>query len=336
MKVLLTGGTGSVGKAVIDRLAARGHAVRVIGRREELTVEGAEYQACDVTDYPRLREAIRGCEAVIHLAAIAWPGGGTPEQIFQANCQGTFNVFQAATEEGIKRVVQASSINAAGQYYGSKPAPIHYLPFDEEHPTYPSDAYSFSKNVVEYTGRYFWEREGISSVALRLPAVLHEDARERYRQNRGRIQGLVERLLKLSAEERLAWFEAAWKDYNDFRATRPNEKPGGAFPFISALPEERRAAFGAMINRVHFFTVIDERDSAQAIEKGLTAEYSGCHDLFINDSLNHAAIESKLLAELFYPDVKTFKREMPGTSTMLSIDKARALIDYEPEFTYGL
>jgi hypothetical protein len=104
---------------------------------------------------------------------------------------------------------------------------------------------------------------------------------------------------------------------------------------INAMDEDKRAAFGAMVNRVHFFTVVDERDSAQAIEKSLTANYTGSHALFINDSLNVSAIESRLLAELFYRDVKTFKRNMPGTTTMIGIDRARELIGYEPEFTFG-
>src|SRR5512133_264878 len=103
MRVLITGGSGEVGKAVIERLAKKGHNVLVIGRTAGLTIEGAEYAQCDVVDYPRLREVIRGCEAVVHLAALPQPGKGTPEQIFQINCGGTFNVFQAACEEGIRR-----------------------------------------------------------------------------------------------------------------------------------------------------------------------------------------------------------------------------------------
>ena len=125
------------------------------------------------------------------------------------------------------------------------------------------------------------------------------------------------------------------KIYNDFRATRPYENGRFASQVINAMDEDKRAAFGAMVNRVHFFTMVDERDSAQAIEKGLTANFTGSHTLFINDSLNWTAIESRLLAELFYPDVKTFKRDMPGTETLISIDRARELIGYEPEFTFG-
>ena len=101
MQILLTGGSGSVGKAVVERLVKSGFGVRVIGRRANLSFEGAEYQSCDVNDYPRLREAIRGCQAVVHLAAVPNPSQATPEELFRVNASGTFNIFQAAAEEGI-------------------------------------------------------------------------------------------------------------------------------------------------------------------------------------------------------------------------------------------
>ncbi len=334
MKVLLTGGSGSVGKAVVERLAAKGHSVLVIGRRPGLEIEGAEYQTCDINDYARLREVIRGCEAVVHLAAIPNPGNGTPEQIFTVNAAGTFNVFRAAAEEGIRRVVQASSINATGQFFGVKPAPLHYLPIDEAHPVFATDAYSFSKHVIEEIGEFFWRRDEITSLALRLPYVAPISYRETVKTNRARIQGLVERLGRLSPEERLAWFERAWRAYNDFRATRPYEVYGRAREYITSLPEEERAALSAMSSRVNFFTMLDERDSAQAIEKGLLADFTGSHILFINDSHNWTGVESAVLAAYFYPDVKQLKKELTGTESLVSIDRARQLIGFEPEFTY--
>ena len=184
MQILLTGGSGSVGKAIVDRLVKHGYAVRVIGRKAGVQFEGAEYRSCDINDYPSLREVIRGCEAVVHLAAIPNPASGTPEEVFRSNCQGTFNVFQAAAEEGIRRIVQASSINATGQYYGVKPAPLNYLPMDENHPVFSTDAYSFSKHVIEEIGDYFWRREGICSVAYRLPYVAPVAYHETVKQNR--------------------------------------------------------------------------------------------------------------------------------------------------------
>ena len=91
----------------------------------------------------------------------------------------------------------------------------------------------------------------------------------------------------------------------------------------------------SMSNRVNFFVALDERDSAQAIEKGLTASYSGSHVLFINDSRNWTGVDSRLLAELFYPDVTVFKKELVGDETLVSIDAARRLISFEPEYSFG-
>jgi NAD(P)-dependent dehydrogenase (short-subunit alcohol dehydrogenase family) len=335
MQILLTGGSGAVGKAVVDRLVTHGHSVRVIGRRPDMSFERAEYQACDINDYPRLREMIRGCAAVVHLAAIPNPSGGSPQDIFHANCQGSFNVFQAATEEGIRRVVQASSINSAGQFYGVKPAPLNYLPLDEEHPVFSTDAYSFSKNVIEDIGSYFWRREGISSVAYRLPYVAPVTWHESVKLGRERIQKLVDDLFRRTPEERLQWFQTAWDGYNTFRTGRPYETPGYARQVLSDMQDDKKAGLMAMSNRVNFFVALDERDSAQAIEKGLTASYEGSHTLFINDSRNWSGVESKVLAALFYPDVKKIKKELVGDETLVSIDQARRLIGFEPEYSFG-
>ncbi|RPJ48017.1 MAG: hypothetical protein EHM21_07840 [Chloroflexi bacterium] len=157
-------------------------------------------------------------------------------------------------------------------------------------------------------------------------------------QRRSFIQPLVENLLKRSPEERRSWFDSAWKTYNDFRTTRPYEVPipGYARQKMSEAPDEQRAAFMSMTNRVNFFTMLDERDSAQAIEKGLTADYCGSHILFINDSQNWTRLESGVLAELFYPDVTCFKKALTGQETLVSIDKARQIIGFEPEFTFGI
>lgn len=335
MRILLTGGSGSVGKAVIQRLSAAGYSVLVIGRRPGLTFEGAEYQSCDVNDFPRLREVLTGCEAVVHLAAIPNPGAGRPEELFSVNCQGTFNVFQAAAELGIRRVVQASSINALGQFYGVKPAPLHYLPMDEAHPTFSTDAYSFSKNVIEQIGEYFWRREGISSVAYRLPWVAPADTHASLPERRARIHSVVDKLLKRSPDENRAWFERTWAEFNALRASRIYETQGKAREMMSALPEDQRNALNCMTNRANFFTMLDERDSAQAMEKGLSASFEGAHALLINDSHNWTGIESKTLVRLFYPDVQEIKKDLQGTETIISIDKARRLIGFEPEYSFG-
>ena len=71
------------------------------------------------------------------------------KQIFQINAAGSFNVYQAAADAGIKRVVSASSINALGFNFGVKASRIRYLPIDEDHPNVTTDAYSFCKEVLD-------------------------------------------------------------------------------------------------------------------------------------------------------------------------------------------
>jgi len=78
---------------------------------------------------------------------------------------------------------------------------------------------------------------------------------------------------------------------------------------------------------------LDDRDAAQAIEKSLSASYEGSHPLFITDACNSVGPSSKKLAELFYPEVTKRKKELRGNETLMSFAKARALIDFDPEFS---
>jgi nucleoside-diphosphate-sugar epimerase len=209
MRVLVTGGSGAVGKAVVDRLVNSGYSLRVIGRKPGLKIEGAEYQTCDVNDFARLQEVMRGCEAVVHMAAIPNPALATPDEIIRVNCAGTFNVFQAAAQEGIRRVIQASSINAAGQFFGVKPAPLHYLPIDEEHPVFQPTPTPF-KNIIEQVGDYFWHQRrhlqpGVPAARV-APAGIHPDLR-----SGGGFKRFAAELLQKPPEELRAWFDEAWR-----------------------------------------------------------------------------------------------------------------------------
>ena len=168
MNALVTGGTGTVGRLMVSRLLRGGHRVRVIGVEEDADVGDAEYHQCDITDFASVREPVRGMEGVVHLAAIPHPSRSSADALFHINCTGTFNVYQAAAEEGIKRVVSASSINALGFNFGVVPFQLTYLPIDEAHPTQTTDVYSLSKQILEDTADYFWRRDGISGVCLRL------------------------------------------------------------------------------------------------------------------------------------------------------------------------
>ncbi len=323
MKILITGGTGDVGRAAVARLVQHGHTARVIGRSADIEIEGAEYQQCNIMDFDNLREQVKGMEGIVHLAAIRHPSMAPGQEIFRVNCVGTFNVYQAAAEKGIRRVVNASSINALGYNFGTKNFELQYFPIDEAHPSYTTDPYSYSKQIIEEVANYYWRREEISGISLRLPAVYEatpgqtvgiKDFIERSRQETAAIVALPEPQRSERVREVVAKYESlreqrAWEKGFDLRI------PGA----------------GAMFGRSNFWVSIDARDSAQAIEKGLLADYTGSHPVYVNDSHNWVGVPSQTLARVFFPEVKTWLRPLEGTETLVSTDKVRDLIGYEPE-----
>lgn len=332
MNVLITGGTGTVGRRVVARLVRAGHTVRVIGLDEDLEIPGAEFRRCDITDYAALREQVKGIEGIVHLAAIPSPMSGTTPDIFHINCTGTFNVYQTAAEEGIKRIVSASSINALGFNFGVQPFQLSYFPIDEEHPTQTTDVYSLSKQLNEETAEYFWRRDGISGVCLRLPAVRDPDDKERARFMAGAGQAYVE-LMALPEVERKERAAEIWAQVAETRRERSSEKPRQWRRGQKLTPEQEQAFAKRRMTSglTNFWTGIHAEDSAQAFEKGLTADYEGAHPLFITQAENRAGVESEALLGLFFSEVTERKRPLRGSESLVSIERARALIGFEPE-----
>ncbi len=333
MRVLVTGGTGNVGKAVVERLVEHGWDVRVVGRRPDLALPAAEYAACDITDFQSLRDHARGCEAIVHLAAIAQPSKAPGPEVFRVNALGTYNVFEAAAKEGVRRVVQASSINAFGCAYSLQEMRVEYFPIDEEHPTFTTDPYSYSKTVVEDIGRYYWRRDGITSTALRLPWVYARDqlqgGRHGERIRRGRA--VLEELLAMPPAQRQQRLEEVRRWVLEHRRGRPMEYEARQREGRTDARgnDDLRRMYGS--DRFNFWAFVDDRDSAQAVEKSLTSDFEGSHVLFINDSHNWMMCETEKLLSLFFPAVTRRKRPLQGSESLVSIDRARELIGFEPE-----
>lgn len=129
----------------------------------------------DVTDYAQLLEAIRGCDALIHLAAYPSPRNHPPHEVHGNNVVGSYNALTAAVELGITRVCQASSVNAIGGVYSERPR-YDYFPVDELHPTYNEDPYSLSKWVCELQGDSIVRRTpGMTIGSLRFHMVVDAD-----------------------------------------------------------------------------------------------------------------------------------------------------------------
>jgi nucleoside-diphosphate-sugar epimerase len=296
--------------------------------RSPILVAGADYRQADITDFASLAPHVEGVEGVVHLAAIPHPMLDPGHVIFHVNCGGTFNVYRAAADAGVRRVVTASSINWLGNNFGKRNIEVRYLPIDEAHPGYATDPYAFSKQVVEEIAAYFWRREGVSGVCLRFPFVLDagQIPPEQIQGFRDRFRAAYDTLMALPEAERQARVQQLLRRYQEARDLLPSA-------MRAALEELPEAVL--LFGRNDFWSIVSTRDAAQAIEKGLLAEYEGSHPLYIADSHNLTGLPSRDLAALFYPDVTTWKRPVEGTETLLSIDRARELIGYEPEHGIG-
>jgi len=114
-KVFITGSTGFIGSALIEKLLAKGFSVRALKRQVPVTPRpNLEYITGDITDIESLRTGMTGCDYVFHLAAYAKNWAKDPKIYTQVNIEGTQNVFAVAQELNVQRIVWTSTIITLG------------------------------------------------------------------------------------------------------------------------------------------------------------------------------------------------------------------------------
>lgn len=334
MRVLITGGAGLIGRAAAVHLRTQGWDVHSIDIASPTEVPDADYTVCDIMDITRLREQMRGCDAIVHMAALRNPFYGPGEEVFRINTVGTFNVFEAAAKEGIGRVVQASSINALGCAWNIADFVVQYFPVDEDHPLYTTDPYSFSKQQVEEIGAYFWRRDGISSIAFRLPGTYpaEEDFITQYLERREKMRRFLDAFVNLPEAERQRQLVQVRQECLAFRATRRLEYPNGTWRIPPPENVEELLWFAYTFDRYNLWASLDVRDAALAIEKALTADFEGSHNLFLSHTHNWLEYPSHTLARVFFPDVTEWKQDVNGAESLVSIKRVRELIGFEPQY----
>jgi nucleoside-diphosphate-sugar epimerase len=176
-RICVTGASGQAGRAVVRDLREHGYDVAAtdIAVSEADRFEGM--LRADLTDYGQAAEALRGADAVVHLANIPAPGIATPAVTFNTNVTMNFNVFQAAASLGLSRVVWASSETTLGLPFD---VPPRYAPVDEDHYPLPTSTYALSKVATETIAGHFAQWSGIPFVALRFSNIMSPEWYEEF------------------------------------------------------------------------------------------------------------------------------------------------------------
>ena len=161
-QVLVTGADGFIGSHLTETLVRQGYKVKAFvlynsfnswGRRDTLhkdIQENIEVFSGDAPDRHGVKEAMKGCDAVLHLAAlIAIPYSyHSPNTYVDTNVKGTLNILQAGRELGISRIVHTST----SEVYGT----AKFVPITEEHPLQGQSPYSATKIAADQLAYSFY------------------------------------------------------------------------------------------------------------------------------------------------------------------------------------
>jgi len=170
-KILITGADGFIGSHLVEHLVSEGHDVRALvlynsfgsrGWLDSATLQKKiEIVAGDIRDAQSVRAAVKGCDVVLHLAAlISIPYSyQAPESYLDTNIRGTLNLLQAARDLGVERMVHTST----SEVYGT----ARFVPITEEHPLQGQSPYSASKIAADQMASAFFSSFGLPVSIIR-------------------------------------------------------------------------------------------------------------------------------------------------------------------------
>ncbi|NBX06484.1 MAG: NAD(P)-dependent oxidoreductase [Proteobacteria bacterium] len=160
-KIVLTGAAGRLGGYLRKPLAAKCETLvsTDIAPLTDPLIKGESFVQADLADYAKMSEIIKGADMVVHF-------GGHPdekpfEDILHANIIGCYNIWQAAHEAGVRRIVYASSIHAVGLHPKTTAINIHT-------PHRPDSYYGLAKCFAEDMAKLYWDKKGLEAVCLRI------------------------------------------------------------------------------------------------------------------------------------------------------------------------
>lgn len=170
----MTGAAGSLAADIIPYLTRRGYEVTCIDMKDPRDRFGCDWTICSIDDERQMSLAMQGCDAVVHLAGI--PLEADWETLSRINVNGTQAVLEVSRSLGIKKVVIASSIHAAG--FVSVPRP-GAPKINDDVAVRPNTFYGVSKAAAEALGSMYADRYGMDVICLRIASRFEKPENER-------------------------------------------------------------------------------------------------------------------------------------------------------------
>lgn len=169
MKIVILGGGGFIGSAIVDRLLLDGHDLRIFERprvepyRKFSESERVEWISGDMLSISDISLALADRDLVIHLVSTTLPKNSNEDPIYdvQSNLVGTLQILNAMVKLNVRKIVFISS---GGTVYGTP----KYLPIDENHPCNPQVSYGITKLAIENYLLLYEKMHGIKAFILRV------------------------------------------------------------------------------------------------------------------------------------------------------------------------
>ena len=160
-KIVLTGAAGRLGSYLREPLSKMADELVSTDLMADMgkLLPNETYVSADLSDLPSMVELLKGADMVVHFGAI---GDEAPfDAILQANIVGAYNIWEAAYQNGVRRVVYASSIHAVGMHKKTD-----FIGTDAPHR--PDTYYGLAKCFAEDLASLYWDKRGIESVCMRI------------------------------------------------------------------------------------------------------------------------------------------------------------------------
>jgi nucleoside-diphosphate-sugar epimerase len=306
MNVLITGGSGNLGRCIATELSQYGHRVtlfdRVAPARAPVPWEtDLPFVQGELTSGEDCRAAVAAAQAevICHVGAIPYATdhprskqqrqqGELPmlpdDETFHVNSMGTYYILDAAQGAGVRLVVFASTYYVLGLGFRISDSPWwpRYLPIDEDHPLTPEDTYSLSKVVNEEMLAAYTRAYGVRTVAFRLMGVYYA--------------------------------------HRDDSARRFHET-------VEQALGERKPAFDPWL-------YVDGRDVAQAFRLVIEASNLEPHERFYLASDRTIAESPRDAVRRLFPNLRAMTENLGPDDFLISIERARRRLGYRPRYSW--